>query len=74
MYNTCMRTQSHLTPGEPTDFSPLGSSDLGIILARILEWVAVSYSRNIPNTNTSIGSQRESKSLELNNKPWFPPL
>ena len=62
---SCTCAQSHLTPWDPTDFSLLGSSVRGIILARILEWVAISYSRNIPNTNTTIGSQRESKSLEL---------
>ena len=29
----------------PIDGSPIGSSDLGILQARILEWVAVSFSR-----------------------------
>ena len=28
----------------PIDGSPIGSSDLGILQARILEWVAVSFS------------------------------
>ena len=31
--------------GDPMDCSPPGSSVRGIILARILEWVAFSYSR-----------------------------
>ena len=30
---------------DPMDRSPPGSSDLGISQARILEWVAVSFSR-----------------------------
>ena len=36
--------QSCLTPCDPTDCSPLGSSVHRILQARILEWVAVSYS------------------------------
>ena len=31
------------------DCSPTGSSVHGIIQARILEWVAISFSRDIPN-------------------------
>ena len=30
---------------DPMDWSPLGSSVLGISQARILEWVAISFSR-----------------------------
>ena len=30
---------------DPMDYSPLGSSVYGILQARILEWVAISYSR-----------------------------
>ena len=30
---------------DPTDYSPLGSSVHGIFQARILEWVAISYSK-----------------------------
>ena len=37
--------QSCLTLSDPVNCSPLGSSVNGIFLARILEWVAVSYSR-----------------------------
>ena len=33
----------------PVDSSPLGSSVDGIFQARILEWVAISFSRNLPN-------------------------
>ena len=37
--------QSCLTLLDPTDSSPLGSSFPGILQARILEWVAISFSR-----------------------------
>ena len=36
--------QSCPTPGDPIDSSPLGSSVPGILQARILEWVAISFS------------------------------
>ena len=38
-------TQSCLTIYNPMDCSPPGSSAHGIFQARILEWVAISYSR-----------------------------
>ena len=34
---------------DPMDCSPLGSSVLGILQERILKWVAISYSRDLPN-------------------------
>ena len=37
--------QSCPTLCDPTDYSPLGSSVHGILQARVLEWVAVSFSR-----------------------------
>ena len=37
--------QSCLTPCDPMDWSPPGSSVHGILQARILEWVATSFSR-----------------------------
>ena len=33
----------------PMDCSPPGSSDHGISQARILEWIAISFSRDLPN-------------------------
>ena len=39
-------TQSCLTLCDFMDYSPSGSSVLGILQARILEWVAISFSRN----------------------------
>ena len=40
----CLCAQSCLTPGDPLDCSPPGSSVHGILQARILEWVAISSS------------------------------
>ena len=37
--------QSCLTLCDPIDGSPPGSSVLGIVRARILEWVAISFSK-----------------------------
>ena len=37
--------QSRLTLHDPMDYSPLGSSVLGILQARILEQVATSFSK-----------------------------
>ena len=37
--------QSCLTLCDPTDGSPPGSSDPGILQARTLEWVAISFSK-----------------------------
>ena len=37
--------QSCLTPCDPTDYSLLGSSVYGTLQARILEWVAIPFSR-----------------------------
>ena len=39
-------TQSHLTLCDPMDCSLLGSSIHGIFQARLLEWVAISFSRS----------------------------
>ena len=41
-------TQSCLTVYNPMDCSPPGSSVHGIFQARILEWIAISYSRGSP--------------------------
>ena len=38
------------------DCSPMGSSVHGIIQARILEWVAISFSRDIPNSGIELKS------------------
>ena len=41
----CLVAKSFLTLYNPMDWSPLGSSVLGISQARILEWVSISFSR-----------------------------
>ena len=43
-------TQSCLTLCDPVDCSPPGSSVHGILQARILEWVAISFSRGFSRT------------------------
>ena len=37
--------QLHSTFSDPMDYNPSGSSVHGILQARILEWVAISFSR-----------------------------
>ena len=39
--------QSRPTLWDPMDYSPLGSSVRGILQARILEWVAIPFSRGV---------------------------
>ena len=46
-------TQSCLTLCDPMDCSPPGSSVHGISQARVLEWVAISFSRGIFLTQES---------------------
>ena len=43
--DACVVTQSCLTLGDPMDCSPPGSSVHGILQAKILQWVAISFSR-----------------------------
>ena len=48
--------QSCPTLGEPVDCSPPGFSIPGILQARILEWVAISFSRGIfPTQGSNLG-------------------
>ena len=44
-----LTTQSCLTLWDPMDYSPPGSSVRGILQARILEWVAIPFSRDLPD-------------------------
>ena len=41
---------------DPVDCSLLGSCVDGILQARILEWVAISFSRDLPDTGIKPGS------------------
>ena len=45
----CLVAQSFQTLRDAIDCSPPGSSVHGILQARILEWVAVSFSRDLPD-------------------------
>ena len=45
VFNVCVHVCSVTSLGNPMDCNPLGSSVYEIILARILEWVAISSSR-----------------------------
>ena len=44
-----MHAQSSPTLCDPIDCSPPGSSVHGILQARILEWIAMSSSRDLPD-------------------------
>ena len=52
-----------LTLSDPMDYSLPGSSVLGILQARILEWVAISFSRYTDDTTLTVESEEELKSL-----------
>ena len=45
----CLTTQSCPTHCEPMDCSPPGSSVHGIFQAKLLEWVAIPVSQDLPN-------------------------
>ena len=57
-----------LTLCDPIDWSPPGSSVHGIFQARILEWVAISISRN-----TNISSVKSLSHVQLFATPWTAP-
>ena len=52
----CLVTKSCLTLCDPMDCSPPGCSILGILQARILEWVAISSSRELPDPGIRLTS------------------
>ena len=49
-------TQLCLTLYDPMDYSPTDSSVHGILQVKILEWVAIPFSRDLPNPVTASGS------------------
>ena len=57
--------QSYLTLCVPMDCSPPGTSVHGILQARILEWVAIPFSRELPNP----GIEPRSPSLQAGSLP-----
>ena len=65
-------TQSCPTLCNPMDYSPPGSSAHEIFQARILEWVAISFPRDLPNPGIEPRSpalQADSLPTELQGKP-----
>ena len=57
------------------DCSPSGSSVHGISQAKILEWVAISFCRDLPNPGIKLGSlalQADSLLTEPPGKPQMP--
>ena len=58
-------TQLCLTLYNPKDCSPLGFSVDGILLARILEWVAIPFSRDLPEPGV------DSRLSELRGKTYI---
>ena len=60
--------QSCLTLCDPMDCSPPGSSVHGILQARILEWVAILFSGDIPNP----GIEPRSTTLQVDSLPFEP--
>ena len=52
----CLVTQSHPTLVDSMDCSPPGSSVHGILQARILEEVAIPFSRDLPDSGIELQS------------------
>ena len=75
--SSCSVTWLCLTPCDPMDCSPPGSSDYGIFQAGLLEWVAISSSRRSawPRDRTSVScvsSMLQADSLQLSH--WERPI
>ena len=56
MDSACVCPQSCLTVCDHMDCSPPGSSVCGIFQARILEWIAIFFSRDLPDTGIKLAS------------------
>ena len=66
-------TQSHLTICDLMDCSLPGTSVHGILQVRIMEWVAIPFSKDPPEQGIKPGSpslQTDSLPPELPGKPW----
>ena len=55
-YCCCLVTKLCPTLFNPKDCSPPGSTVHGILQARTLQWVAISFSRDLPNPGIKSGS------------------
>ena len=60
---------SHPTLWDPKDYSPPGFSVRGILQARILKWVAISFSRG----SSQPGDRTLSPALQADSLPSEPP-
>ena len=68
LQNTCIRSKSLQSCPilcHPMDCSPLDSSVHGILQARILEWVGILFSRDLPDS----GSKPRSPALQADSLP-----
>ena len=76
--HVCMlAAQSCLTACDPMDCSPPGSSIHGIFQVRILEWLAISFSRDLPHPGIELASptlQADSLPTEPQGKPRITPM
>ena len=66
--------QSCLTLGDPMDYSPPGCSIHEVFQARILEWVAISLSGDLPHPgiySVSPALQANTLPSELLGKPFY---
>ena len=66
--HVCQVTQSCATLCDPMDCSSPGSSVHGILQARVLQWVAMPSSRNLPNPGTEPVSPA-APALQVNSLP-----
>ena len=55
-FAACVHAQLCLTLWDPMDYSPPGSSGHGIFQARIVQWVAIFSSRNLPDPGIKLAS------------------
>ena len=58
---------------DPVDCSPPGSSVHRILQARILEWVAMSFSRDLPDPGIELKSPALAGGFFTAKAPWQPP-
>ena len=65
LFKLCVQAQSlsHVSLRDPMDCSPPGSSVPGISQARILEWVAISFSGDLADPGMEPGSPALQESL-----------
>ena len=60
--------QSYLTPSDPVDCSPSGSSIHGILQARTLEWDAIAFSKSTLEGPSSRITEAEERISELEDR------